>query len=295
MPINVNNITIFTICLCCSLGAISNSTTDTVVHYRDIEPYHTAILQAALEGTREEFGSYTLAPTKRIFPPLRIMHEVVSGRNLNVFFAPALRQFSKEELITIPIPLFKGLTGYRILLIRKGEQARFSQITELPQLKDIVFGQPFGWIDTLIMSDNQLKVITSPELPLLYPMLKIGRVDAIARSAHRIQNYLSHPELGEFQSIESDLVLYYSMPQLLFVSANEPELAQRLHIGLEKMTNNGEMDRLFYLHFGELIKELRLNERRVFQIENTQLMDGIPIGFQEFRVDPTENPPIQEE
>ena len=61
----------------------------------------------------------------------------------------------------IRIPLFKGLFGYRVLLIRKQEQARFDQINTQQDLAKFLGGQGTHWPDTLILQANGLRVTTA--------------------------------------------------------------------------------------------------------------------------------------
>lgn len=60
----------------------------------------------------------------------------------------------EEKLLPIRVPLYKGLLGYRIFIIRKGEQDRFDRVQSLDDLRAILLGQGRGWTDTAVLQAN---------------------------------------------------------------------------------------------------------------------------------------------
>ena len=62
--------------------------------------------------------------------------------------------------------------GYRIGIIRKGDQAQFDQLTSLEDLKKILMGQGLDWPDTNILNNNGFNVVPGPDMSLISMLLK---------------------------------------------------------------------------------------------------------------------------
>jgi hypothetical protein len=89
----------------------------------------------------------------------------------------------EEQLRPIRIPLSKGLFGYRVLVIRNGEQKRFNQINNISDLAGFICGQGIHWPDTRIMKANGLRLITAESTESLFNMIQAKRFDYFPRGA----------------------------------------------------------------------------------------------------------------
>lgn len=67
-----------------------------------------------------------------------------------------------------------------------------------------------------------------------------------------------HPELA----IEQTLLLVYRYPVFFYVSRNSPQLAKRLHAGLEQMQADGSFDRFFFDYYRPVLEQAKLPGRR---------------------------------
>ncbi|MDZ4260819.1 MAG: diguanylate cyclase, partial [Pseudomonadota bacterium] len=106
----------------------------------------------------------------------RINEEVLSN-NLDLMWVSTSPSYEKDFL-PVRIPLLKGLLGFRILLIRTGDQTRFDAIHTKDDLKKIAFGQGRTWADAKILEANGLTVVKTAKTPGLFHMLDGGRFDA---------------------------------------------------------------------------------------------------------------------
>ena len=68
-----------------------------------------------------------------------------------------------------------------------------------------------------------------------------------------------------------DLVLYYPLPTMFYVSASEPRLAERLEKGLAMAKRDGSLDELTARHFQKEIKQLKSRTVRCFVLDNPTL------------------------
>lgn len=110
---------------------------------------------------------------------IRVREEINAG-NLDVTWTSSNSEI--EQLMQpIRIPLFKGLIGYRILIIRQGDQYKFDNIKTLEDLKKVSLGQGTTWADTKILEANGLHVVKTVKYPNLFYMLDGGRFDAFPR------------------------------------------------------------------------------------------------------------------
>ena len=169
---------------------------------------------------------------------LRELSKMDSSRLDLAHFAPTIER--EKQAIVIRIPLIQGLLGYRLCLIKDGDQHKFSKITNKEQwlASNLTIGQHQNWPDTLVLKDNGLMVKTSYKYKLLFQQLVKHRFDCFARGANEIvYEQRAHQDLGLI--IEKKLMLHYPFPLFFFVNKNNPDLAKRLEQGLSKLIENG--------------------------------------------------------
>lgn len=85
---------------------------------------------------------------------------MVHQGSLSVFWTSTSKGL-ETEYQPIRIPIYKGLLGYRIFLIRKEDQPKCSKVRTLADLKGLVAGQGQYWSDTEILRKAGLTVATS--------------------------------------------------------------------------------------------------------------------------------------
>jgi len=111
--------------------------------------YVVSILKLAFTHTDK---SYKIISDATPSTQSRIEEEMKSG-NLDLMWASTNKE-KENEFLPIRIPLLKGLLGYRLLLIRSDDQAKFDKIFTLNDFKDITLGQGRTWADTKILEEN---------------------------------------------------------------------------------------------------------------------------------------------
>lgn len=229
------------------------------------------LLYHALEITTDKYGDYRFIASSEMEQE-RALRELTNNQlNLAHFVATAARE---AAAIPIRIPIMQGLLGYRLCLIKKENQEKFDDIRNKKQWleKNITIGQHHNWPDTEILQSNGLNVITTYKTDLLFQQLAKSRLDCFSRGINEISyEQISHKSLG--LAIEKNIVIYYPLPQFFFVNPSNQLLAERLQLGLTRLQQNGEMDRLFEKHYRELIERLNLKNRVFIELHNPTLSE----------------------
>lgn len=195
------------------------------------------------------------------------------------FFWAGTTNDLEKRLLPIRIPIYKGMLGYRLLLIRAGDQLRFSGVKSLEELRAFSLGQGETWSDTPILKHAGFNVITSSDPKNLAYMLNSKRFDAYPRGMMEPwQELIAWSDID--LAVEQELVIIYPMPAYIFVSPLKKELAAAIESGLEKAIADGSFDKLF--HSDTRVKtglaNAKLNERRKIYLTNPELPPATPLN-----------------
>jgi len=216
----------------------------------------------------------------------RLMDVIKSG-DVDVMWAgvdPTL----ESELKPIRIPMFKGLLGHRIFIIRKDQQARFDNIKTLDDLKQLNAGQGTEWGDTQILKGADIPVITTLKYPNLFLMLEGQRFDYFPRALHEPWSEVEErPELN--LTVEKNIMLVYPFAMYFFVAKDNQALHDKLYQGFEMAIADGSFDELFFNN--QLIKDAlnktNIKNRTVIKIANPAMHPDTPVDRKEFWLDTT--------
>lgn len=214
----------------------------------------------------------------------RKVEEALAG-TVDVFWSMTSKEL-EETVLPVRIPLFKGLLGNRLLIIRKTDEARFANVKTLADFKRLKAGQNRYWPDASILEANGLPVVTSYQYTNLYPMLEGGRFDYLALGAQEIGDELaSHPDPA--LKIDTHILLQYRSPAYFFVSPKRPELAAAILAGLENMISDGSFDEMFNreLKIDELYRDAQFEQRVIIRLDTPDLSPLTPIERQELWLD----------
>lgn len=240
------------------------------------------LLTLILDSTKAEFGPYEITYSNQsIKQRPRIMLELLRGTLFNL--TEEITQPDWEsQAIPVRIPTDKGLSSYRIFAINPGDQARFSSIHDVSELKKLRLGTGKTWSTTKIYLEDGFQVEPGLEPAPLYAMMSLGRFDFFPRSIYEI-----YPEIerrkneGLSFDVEKSLALYVPVPRYFFISPKFPRLAQRIAAGFEIIIKNGDYDRYVMARYGDAIKQTDLCSRRLFVIPNSELTKETPLARKE--------------
>lgn len=233
---------------------------------------------------------YRLEIGSRDLTQARVNEEVRIGGELDLAWTSVDAEL-ETKVLPIRIPLFKGLLGYRVLIINKHNQAKFDRVNTLDDLKQFTLGQGRTWADANILEANGFKVIRTNKYPGLFYMVEGGRFDGFPRGVHEPFGELAErPELE--LAVEKNLMIAYKMPFYFFVSKNNPELANDIETGLNRAITNGSFDETFINapSVRDVIEKADMRNRKVFYIDNPTLSKETPLDRAELWFDPKDLP-----
>lgn len=255
--------------------------------------YYIRALELALEKSRSEYGDYQLVPVPMAVPKDRILRTLSAGEGVDVAWGMTSRE-REAFLRPVRFPLLRGMTGYRLLIVRDEDKTPFRQVQTLKELSGHLAGQQGDWPDTEILRSNALPVTTG-NYESLFAMLQHGRFDYIPRAFNEPWEELAQrPELD--LSVEPNLLLHYVTAIYFFVHSDNQQLAERLNQGLHNALKDGSFEQLFFSYpiNRAALERAGLEERRILRLENPLLPERTPVGRKELWWTPNELPSAAE-
>jgi len=236
------------------------------------------------EALRRSDSGYKVQQMSTQMNQKRKVEEALAG-TVDVFWSMTSKEL-EETVLPVRIPLFKGLLGNRLLIIRKSDEARFANVKTMAGFRQLKAGQNRYWPDATILEANGLPVVTSYQYTNLYPMLEGRRFDYLALGAQEIGEELaSHPDPA--LKVDSHILLQYRSPAYFFVSPKRPELAAAILAGLESMVSDGSFDEMFNreLKIEQLYREAKFEQRVIIRLDTPDLSPLTPIERTELWLD----------
>lgn len=170
-----------------------------------------------------------------------MVRELKADRSIDIFWLGGSKERARD-LLVVPVPLERGLVGYRQFIIRKARMAEFDAIKTLADLAKFKACQGAQWGDTEILRAAQLPLVTSVNYESLFKQLAAGRCDYFPRGIHQgkvelAKRAAAYPDLVVYEP----LILHYSFATYFYLHPKNKVLAQWLQDGLEKMIDDGEL------------------------------------------------------
>ena len=255
------------------LCATCHAQTQITLHSRDdaTAQYAIELIEMALNKAQTPYTLNIQPNTQSAITLRRMLNE---GKT-DIIWATTSNAL-EEQFIPVRIPLYKGLMGYRTLLIQPEKQHLFDGIIDVEGLKKVKLGQVHSWADTAILESNSLNVVKVTKHQSLFSKLEAGAFDAAPRALHEtFSEVQEHPTL----TVESGLLLHYPMPMYFFVSQKNIELAHNLTYGLSKAVQDGTFDVLFYrqANVKKAVDEIAHTQRRLIELKNPNLPTKTPL------------------
>ena len=237
--------------------------------------YYVSLLKLALSKSGNDFD---VEPSADPSVAMRAFARMAAGKGIDVIWAPATQQL-EQEFRRVPVPLDKGILGWRLFLIKAKDQRLFASINTLDQLKALQAGQVSEWVDTEILRANGLPVVDATLYESLFKLLATDRFRYLPRGVAEIgADARSNAKLGLV--IEPRLALHYPMCVYFFVARGNAGLADHIEAGLRRARKDGSFEKLFQQFNGPAIRAANLGQRQVFELSNptepkdAQTVDG---------------------
>lgn len=236
--------------------------------------YELNLLELALRKTAASYPPYSIVERNEDIVSSRARREIQRGELINIFTAPVFLDpaANTEGIISVRIPILKGLLGYRRIIIRAEDKALFASISSEEKLRDLRVGQGRDWQDNIVYRANAFELVDNGEFDQLAPMLSQHRFDYIPLGIAEIESI--YAEIGGEEKnmiIDPSILIYYPLPVFFHVSAKYPKLAERVEKGLSMAVEDGSLDSLFRKKFSPIVSELNSRERRLFVLKNPYL------------------------
>lgn len=209
----------------------------------DYGSYHVAVLSAVIAAT-PEYGDVALTPHPHPMSQSRQLVTLLKG-DADVMWS-VTNSNREQRLLPIKLPLLKGYSGYRVLVINPSEQSSFAQQTG-EALKQSTMVQGADWPDLSVLKANGYNV-SGEDWSLwfhsMYSMVDRGLVDAFPRNIIEVHRDLERHK-DKHVSLEQFHLLKYPNYEYFFVSPDNPALANRLRLGLVRILDDGKLERIF--------------------------------------------------
>lgn len=249
-----------------------------------------AFLIGALDRTTPQYGPYVIEAIKSVMSTRREVKEAIAGTLINVIAVDCGHPELNESAIPIPIPIDRGLLGYRVGLIRRDSQKFFNTIKDKDGLKKITIGQGNDWGDVPIYQLNDIPIVTSGDYPLLFAMLLNGRFDLFPRGlVEVIPEFEHYRKIYPNIAIENHLLIKYDYGEFFYVSQSYPKLAQRISDGLNLMLEDGSFEDFFQERFAHTLRDLQLNRRVFIRLQSPSLPAWVPVKRKDLWFNPIES------
>jgi hypothetical protein len=222
--------------------------------------YHE-FLQKALSASGHE-----VRLNAREFPQARVNMSFLHS-DIDIVWLLESEQRNKE-FANIDIDLTNGLIGKRVLLIRKGEQAKFDDVTSLEEFRALrqVAGVGKDWFDAKVLQLNDLDYIEqSGNWRTIYRMLGSNRYyDYFPRGMNEIVDEAKRfPNLA----IEQKLILQYKRDFHFYFSEHGEQYKDVIEAAIKLAQQSGLIDELVEKYWGDDFDELGMSERTVIKLQ----------------------------
>ncbi|MCP8898904.1 transporter substrate-binding domain-containing protein [Gilvimarinus xylanilyticus] len=203
--------------------------------------YFKRLLHRALQLTVPEYGEFELRLPEQLLVDNRLRVSVQRGV-VDVMWRNSVER-ADNGLLRVPVSLLGELTQYRMLLVRERDLPLYTDPLALSDLRQRVAGVGAQWPDVKVLAHNQLPYVTATGYHPLFRMLAADRFDYFPRGIYQVRGEIEqYPELD--LAMVPNLVLSYPNDVYFYVSPDNPKLAKRLTLGLERAQRDGSLDAL---------------------------------------------------
>ena len=211
----------------------------------------------------------------------KLMADVANG-DIDLMWLMSTPELEKDYL-PVYFPVYRGLLGMRVGLIKQQERSILAQVRNLNDLKRFPVGQGKGWADTSILEANGLNVVQAQKYMSLFHMLEGDRFTLFPRGL-----FEAYPEADRFAdlnlTVDENLLIKYTAPMYFFTRKGNAQLAQEIYSELERMAESGEYQQLFFadsmVQTG--LSQGGLKNRTVIELDNPNLSPKAPLNKKEF-------------
>jgi hypothetical protein len=246
-----------------------------------VKEYNLSLLRLALAKTKNE-GIYKVIYQESKLSQREALKSLRDASLLLV--VPTMTdRYRQKVFLPIKIPLYKGLFGVRLLMMREVNAEKLSVADNIEELQNFSFGQGFDWPDTQILRANNFDVDEYRTKDELFEALNKNEFDFFPRSVAEIW-----PELEQRESLNftwhKGAYFYYPTAIYFFTQNTDAgqALSERLERGLNIALDDGSFDQLFNSYLSEYINRAELDSLKIIHLKNPLLPEGVPLGDEKY-------------
>ncbi len=247
-----------------------------------IEAYAKGLLKLALSKLPEKYELQESIPNTSE----ERMVSMLMDNQLDVVWYATTNDL-EDRLAPIRICIYRGLLGYRVLMIKSGTQQKFEGIKTREDLKKVSLGQGRFWADTNVLTANNLNVVKVLKYEGLFYMLDGDRFDAFPRGVHEPWSEIKrYPKLA--LDVEKNLLISYTNPFYFFVNKSNTKLAKDIERGLRTAIEDGSFDEYFFSDptVKDVVEKANLKNRTIIHLDNPSLPPKTPVDDKSLWFDP---------
>lgn len=234
------------------------------------QQYEREVLEAVLDATVASHGQWQLQENLTDYPLAADEASVFRSKGFDIFGTVAGNaKLADEKKTLIPLPLMKGLLGYRILIIRAEDKAKFAAIKSAQQLQKLRMGIPKTWADAELFRHNGYQVEEKGNFDDLFERLENNEFDYVTFGANEVSGVFSERAAASGKLVvESSLVVFYPFPLVFYVNPDNKILAERVTSGLQAISRNGVLDTIFKRYFAADLTAVNVPARTMISLKN---------------------------
>lgn len=185
----------------------------------------------------------------------RVQYLIDSGQ-VHVSMIPAsaerLQMVREGKLLMIPVPLDRGLLGYRVGLTVNSRRDAMAQVRSYTDLKSFTVGQGEGWSDLDIYRNAGIPTheVKDWTQDVFARQIESGVMDYYPVGLEETFSYFLDHYRGLYAEVtlEPYLIIRYPWFRFVWVSADYPHVHAALEQGFEKLIENGDFLRIWEQH-----------------------------------------------
>ncbi|PCK09290.1 MAG: hypothetical protein COA42_04600 [Alteromonadaceae bacterium] len=212
----------------------------------------------------------------------------VENRDIDIFKTLTTQEY-EQRFRPIRIPLYRGLLGMRIGIVKRENENLFKNVGSLGDMKHFSAGSGRFWADTDILESNGIPVTKELKYTNMFRMLEAERFDFFPRGVHEPWSEVVR-EASLNLTVEKSLMLYYKVPFYYFVHKNNKVLADHITEQFESMIADGTFVRFFYENeeIKAALEKSNIASRKVLRLDNPTLPEKTPVDRAELWFSPEE-------
>lgn len=229
--------------------------------------YRIEVAQLLLDLTSSKYGQAGIAGYADTDPTQARCVSLLKHGKVDLIYLGASEKLLKD-FISIQHDIHFGMLGYRVLLIRRQDLAKFANVSSLADLRQFTGGFGSQWGDFKVFERNHLPVVGTAIPSALLAMLNAQRFDYFHRALHEawVEQEKASEEFPDLV-VEPKLALVYDFPVYFFVNRANPLLAKRLLEGFKIARQTNALKNLFIKHYGDLVEKAQLSQRHLIFID----------------------------